>query len=169
MLTYRRTIAKWIGFSALSLLAVIMQIMVFPRLSAVPNPLVSVAAVISLAVFAGVPGGAAVGFICGLLCDAMLPTVEAYFALTMMATGALTGFLCGKYMQRSFWSALVLCSVCAAVIEFFFFFMFYFITGRAGWSALYQVALPEVLASILCVPLLYPLFRGIARSFSEDS
>ncbi|MCL1806746.1 MAG: rod shape-determining protein MreD [Oscillospiraceae bacterium] len=168
MMQARMAIARWIGFSVLLLLAVILQIMVFPRIYALPNPLVSVAAVGSLAVFTGVRGGAAAGFVCGLLCDALLPGVEAYFTFTMMAAGALTGLLCGKVLQRSFWPALALCAASVTLIEFFYILFFQIAARGVPFSAVISVGLPEVLASVCCLPLAYPAFRGVSRVFAEE-
>ena len=168
MLQARAAIARWTGFSVLLLLSVTLQTMVFPRITAVPNPLLSVAAVVSLAVFSGVWGGAAAGAVCGLLCDALLPHIEAYFTVTTMAAGALTGFLCGKVMQRTVWSALLLGTVSVCVIELAYALFFQVAAGRVPWGAIGSVALPEMLAGILCVPVIYPLFRGVAKIFAGD-
>ena len=168
MLQARAAVARWTGFSVLLLLSVTLQTMVFPRINAVPNPLVSVAAVVSLAVFSGVWGGAAAGAVCGLLCDALTPHIEAYFTLTTMAAGALTGFLCGKVMQRNIWSALLLGSASVGVIELFHALFFHVAAGRAPWGAIGSAALPEMLAGMLCVPAIYPLFRSVSKILAED-
>ncbi|MDR0292569.1 MAG: rod shape-determining protein MreD [Oscillospiraceae bacterium] len=165
MLHTRMALFRWVCFSVLLLMSVILQTMVFPRLSGVPNPMVSVAASVSAAVFSGVPGGAAAGFACGLLCDALTPGVEAYFTLTTMAAGALTGFLCGKYLQRTFWSALLLSAASLCVIGAGYALFFQVAAGRAPWGAIVAVGLPEILGGVLCVPLVYPAFRGVAGIF----
>jgi rod shape-determining protein MreD len=160
------SVARWIAFSVLLLLSVTLQAMVFPRIDAVPNPMVSVAAVVSLAVFTGTAAGAAAGAVCGMLCDALLHG-EAYFTLTMMGAGALTGSLCGKVLQRKFLPALALSAASACVIAFFY-IVIQVAVGRAPWGAIISVGLPEVLASIGCVPLVYPLFRAAAKYFAKD-
>jgi rod shape-determining protein MreD len=167
MLDTRNSILRWIGFSVLILLAVTLQIVVFPRIGALPNPLVSVAAAVSLAVFAGTAGGAAAGFACGLLCDALLPHTEAFFTLVTMGAGALTGFLCGRILQRNILSALVMSSILMAGIKLCYLLFFHIAPGRVPISAFFTVGLPSVLASILCVPLIYPLFRLVARGFGK--
>jgi rod shape-determining protein MreD len=169
MFYVRTAIARWIGFFVLILLAVTLQIMVFPRLGALPNPLVSVVAAVSLAVFAGTAGGAAAGFVCGLLCDALLPHTEAFFALATMGAGALTGFLCGKFLQRGFLTALVMSAVSVTAIESAYFLFFQAAAGRAPAGAYLTAGLPAILASVLCVPLIYPLFRLTAQGFSGEN
>jgi rod shape-determining protein MreD len=170
MLDTRNSIVRWIGFSVLILLAVTLQIMVFPRINALPVPLVSAAAVVSLAVFAGTAGGAASGFVCGLLCDSLLPHTEAFFALTLMGAGALTGFLCGrgKILQRGFLAALVMSAVSVIIIKSVYILFFQVAAGRAPIGAYFTAGLPSMLASIFCVPLIYPLFRLTAKGFSGD-
>ncbi|MDR0324648.1 MAG: rod shape-determining protein MreD [Oscillospiraceae bacterium] len=168
MMQTRVAVARWIAFSVLLLLSVTLQTMVFPRISAVPNPMVSVVAAVSLAMFSGVWGGMAAGAVSGMLCDALLPHIEAYYTLTTMAAGALTGFLCGKIMQRNFWSALLLCTASVCVIEMFYVLFFHVATGRAPWSAMGFVGVPEILASIVCIPVIYPAFRGVAKIFAGD-
>jgi rod shape-determining protein MreD len=162
----RFLIARWIAFSVLLLLSVTLQTMVFPRIGAIPNPMLSVVAVVSLAVFSGTAGGAAAGAVCGLLCDALLHG-EAYFTLSMMGAGALTGALCGKILQKKFLPALALTAISVCVIEFFY-ILYQVAAGRAQWGAMIYVGLPEVLASVLCVPPVYLLFRTAAKHFSED-
>jgi rod shape-determining protein MreD len=165
MLQARTAISRWIGFSVLLLLSVTLQIMVFPRISILPNPMVSVAAVVCASVFAGRSGGAVCGAVCGLLCDALMPGMEAYFTVTTMAAGGVTGFLCGKYMQRAFWPAVLLGTGFICLIELFRSLFFYIAAGRAPWGALGTVALPAMLAGIACIIILYPAFRGVARIF----
>jgi rod shape-determining protein MreD len=166
----RTAIARWICFFVLILIAVTLQIMVFPRIDVLPNPLVSVTAVVSLAVFAGPVGGVAAGFIGGLMCDALLPHTEAYFTLTAMGAGALTGFLCGrgKLLQKNFLSATVMTAASTVVIQSVYVLCFHVATGRAPVSAYFTAGLPVILASVLCVPFIYPLFRLVAVNFSED-
>jgi len=168
MLQTRNTITRWTGFYAIILLAVTLQIMVFPRLDALPNPLVAVAAAVSLAVFAGTAGGAVSGFFCGLLCDALLPHTEAFFTLSTMGAGALTAFLCGRFLQRNIFSALVMSAVLVTGIQLVYILFFQVAPGRAPVSALFTVGFPSILATVLCVPLVYPHFRLAARGFSED-
>jgi rod shape-determining protein MreD len=168
MLDARNAIVRWIAFFVLILLAVTLQIMVFPRIGALPNPLVSLVAVVSLAVFAGTAGGAAAGFVCGLMCDALMPHTEAFFALTTMGAGALTGFLCGKYLQRNFLSALVMSAVLVISVKSAYILFFQVAAGRAPIGAYVTVGLPAMLASVLCVLFIYPLFSAVAKGFSGD-
>ena len=165
MLDARNAVLRWIGFSFLILLAVTLQIMVFPRIDALPTPLFSVVAVVSLAVFTGTREGAISGFACGLVCDALLPHTEGFFALTIMGVGALTGYLCGrgKFFVRNFFSALVMSSLSVIFIKSVYILFFQVAAGRAPIKAYVTIGLPVMLASILCVPLVYPLFRLAAK------
>lgn len=167
MLQARALIAKWTGFSVLLVIAVVLQTMVFPRLSAVPNPMIAVAAVVSAAAFSSPAGGAAAGFICGMVCDALLGT-EAFYSLTMMGAGAAAGTLCGKILQRAFLPVMVLSAASAAVIESVYILIFQIAVRRVPLSAYASVSLPVIAASILCVPVVYPFFRAVAKRFSED-
>jgi rod shape-determining protein MreD len=166
MLQARSAFARWIAFSVLLLLSVTLQTMVFPRIGALPSPMAALAAVVCAAVFSGLAGGAAAGAVCGLLCDALLHT-EAYFTITFMCAGALTGALCGKVLQKKFLPALALSAVSVVAIQFFF-ILFQVFAGRAPWGAMISVGLPEVLATVLCVPLVYPPFRVAAKAFAGD-
>ncbi|MDR1669860.1 MAG: hypothetical protein LBR76_07875 [Oscillospiraceae bacterium] len=159
---------KGICFGVLTVLAAVLQTEALTRVPAVPNALVSVPAVVALAIFTGPVGGGAAGLICGLLCDAMTPTVEALFALTLMTAGIVTGLLCVRILQKTFWSALLITSVSAVLIEFLLFLIFYLIPGRTIWAAFLTVGLPEALAGIVCLLPLYPLFRGVSRLFTEE-
>jgi rod shape-determining protein MreD len=129
--------------------------------------MLSVAAVVSLAVFAGMAGGAAAGFICGMLCDALLGT-EAYYTLTMMGAGVLTGALCGRMLQRAFWPAAVLSAASVAVIESAYILVYQVAVRNVPISAFFSVGLPVIVISILCVPFVYPLFRAVAKRFSGE-
>jgi rod shape-determining protein MreD len=168
MLQARTAIARSVGTCVLLLLAITLQIMVFPRIGALPNPMICIAAVVCTAVFAGHWSGGAAGAVCGMLCDALLPGVEAYFTVTLMAAGAVTGILCAKYLQKNFVSSFVLSAVFICAIGFFFILLFQIAPGRAPWSALWTVGLPETLAGIAATPLVYPVFRGLNRVFPKE-
>lgn len=161
--------AKGLCFGVLLVLAAILQTKVLTRVPFIPNPLVSVPAVVAFSIFTGPVSGGAAGLICGLLCDAMTPTVEALFALSLMAAGILTGLLCVRILQKTFWSALLVTSVTAVLTEFLLFLLFYLFPGRTVWSAFLTVGLPEALAGIICLLPLYPLFRGISRLFEKEA
>ncbi len=160
---------RGVCFGVLILLAAILQTRVLTRVPVIPNPLVSVPAVVALSVVTGPVAGGAAGLVCGLLCDAMTPTVEGLFALSLMAAGIITGLLCERSLQKTFWSALLMTVVTAVVTEFLLFFLFYLIPGRTVWPAFLTVGLPEALAGIVCLLPLYPLFRGVSRLFEEKS
>ncbi len=157
-----RSVLKWVAFAVPLLLAVVLQVMVFPRLP-LPAPPAAVAAAVPVAMFTGTYGGGAAGLICGLLCDALLPSAEGFFALTLMAAGAATGFLCEKVLQKTLWTALSLTAGFAFAAEFLLFFLFYFLPGRAGGDAVYRIVLPAAALCPACTPLFYPVCRGIAK------
>jgi rod shape-determining protein MreD len=162
MMQNRMAVLRWLGYSVLLLLAIVLQTMVFPRIDAVPNPRLAIAAVVCIAVFSGVTGGAAAGFAGGMLCDALLGT-EAYFSLSMMAAGAVTGYLCGRVFQRAFWPAVFMSAASVVVIESAF-LLFYQVAVRGiPLSAFISVGLPAVIASIVCTPPVYPLFRAVSK------
>jgi rod shape-determining protein MreD len=167
MLYARAAAVRWMGIGVLLFLAVVLQTMVFPRISVMPNAMLSIVAVVSFAVFSGLPGGAAAGFICGLLCDAIYGT-EAYFALSAMGAGALSGALCGKVLQRAFLPALALSAVSVAVIKGLYILFFQTAARGIPVSSFISVGLPVFLASIISVPLVYPLFRAVAKHSAEE-
>jgi rod shape-determining protein MreD len=155
------------GFSVLIFIAVVLQAMVLPRIGAVPTPMIALAAVVSAAALSSPAGGAAAGFVCGMVCDALLGT-EAFYSLTMMGAGAAAGTLCGRVLQRAFLPVMVLSAAAAVIIESSYFFIFQIAVRRTPLSAYAGVSLPVIAASILCVPLVYPFFRAAAKRFSED-
>jgi rod shape-determining protein MreD len=167
MMQTRDAIARWMGYSVLLLISLILQIMVFPRVGAVPNPMLSVVAVVCAAVFTGTAGGAAAGFICGMICDALLGT-EAYYSLMLLGAGAMTGALCGRVLQKKFLPAVILSALSVVLISAFH-LLFYLAPVRGvPVGAFVSVGLPEIFMSVLSVTLIYPLFRAVSKLFSGD-
>ncbi|MDR1691867.1 MAG: hypothetical protein LBR72_00765 [Oscillospiraceae bacterium] len=165
----RKHLLRGIFFGALLVLCVVLQTRVLTRFPAFPNALAAIPAVVALSVFAGPVAGGVAGLLTGLLCDALTPTVEALYALSLMAAGFLTGSLCVRTLQKTFWSALLLTAGWALIIEFLVFFLFYLLPGRTVWPAFLTVGLPEAGGGVLFLLPLYPLFRGGSRLFEGRS
>ena len=162
-----RIFSKWSAYFLLALLSALLQLMIFPRLPG-SIPQTALVAAILIGMFNGVPGGVIMGCVIGLLCDAMIPRVEAYHTLMMMAAGGGAGFLCTKYMNKNLWTALLQTASATTVFGFFFFLFFILPVGRGDWISLYHITLPQIIITTLSVPPLYLLFRGVHRWFGEE-
>lgn len=127
-------------------------------------PLVPLTVVVS--VFEGSFGGGAFGLAAGLLCDAFTPGSGSFFTLFLMPAGILIGHLVKNYFKVSFVAAMLWAVAAHAAADLLYFLFFMVIPGRAGLSALMQVALPELLLTLPYIPPAYLISRGIHNRFA---
>jgi len=164
----KRPLIKWTLYILLLILLLVLQTTVLSHLELFGvHALLIPGLVASVAVFEHPVRGAAFGFLAGLLCDAVIPPSEAFFSLFFLF--AALGI--GKITTYLFRRALVTCALFSLsvlfVMDLFYFLFFFLFTGKAGFSALYVIALPEILFSSLFVVPLYPLVRRISRITGE--
>ncbi len=166
MLYHRQSIIKWCMYGLLLWFVCAIQISLPLRVSDVHAvPIIAMAVV--AAVLEGPRGGAVYGFFAGLLCDAFTAGADGFFAIYMLIAGYVVGAVVRRYFRVSLMTALIWAFAAHAVADLLYFLFFMLIPGRAGPSALAQVALPELLLTLPYVPFIYLISRGIHRRLTE--
>ena len=150
-------------------LLTLLQLTLMPELKLFGvHPFLFPAFVAMIAVLEGQVMGGAFGLMAGLCADALLPAVPFFFVLIFLCCGVVVGQL-SRYLYRKNLVAMLLWSgVIHFVSNILFFFVFFFVPGRAGVAAFSAVSLPEILFSLLLVPLLYLPIRANHRHWMED-
>ena len=113
---YRPIVGKTLkhaSYVALVLFVYVLQTTVFVYLPILgEKPLLLPLAVTAIAVTEGCEPGAAYGILCGLLCDVSHNQPTVMFTLALTVIGALTGYMCQRYLEEGILS----CVVCAAAV-----------------------------------------------------
>lgn len=165
-----RQLFKWIGYACIFLLAFLLQTTALSRLEIMKvHPNLIPVVVVCVAIFEGPAGGAAFGFAAGLVCDALIPPSEAFFAVFFLFMGLLTGRVCNYIFKKRMFTALFWSLICMTALDLLYFCVFYLLPGRAGISALYTVALPETVFSVVFAPAVYLPVRAVYRRFGENN
>ena len=100
--------------------------------------------------------GHGVGQARGILCD----------CIPALRDGS--GIVCASMFRKSFFTAALWSLISSATVTLIYYMLFFLMTGRAGISALWLTALPEILYSTLLTPLVYFPVARIAREASEN-
>ena len=130
-----------------------------------PLPLIPMAAMIAF--FEGPRMGGAFGFACGALCDWLSAHTVTYYAAALMLFGAALGVLIEYSMRRNILSAMFVSIVTVVPVQAVFAAMFILLPGRAGFTDVIAVTLPEILYTLALTPLLYFPAKFIRRRFGE--
>ena len=162
MLQGRQNLVKWGLYGLFLCVFCILQISLPLRAAGVHAiPLLPMA--ISAAVFEGPRGGAVYGFIAGLLYDAFTPGIDVFFSVYLLLVCFTVGIAVRRWFRISFVTALVWSSLAHVGACLLYFLFFILIPGRAGPMALVQVAFPELLLTIVYLPLAYIISKGIHK------
>lgn len=153
---------KWTVYALALLLVVAVEIYVlpwFPILGTIPM-LLPVAAV-TVAVLEGPVAGAGFGLAVGTLSDALIPSPlpgAMTVALCLLGVGAGAA---ARYGVRQNLAGCLLCSAGALAAIDAVRVLGYWLLGGAGLPALLAIALPEILWSLACTPVIYVIFRWV--------
>lgn len=153
--------------TATIILCFILQCSVFPALSFSgigPNLMIIVA--VSYGFMLGDVRGMVVGLFCGLLCDVFFGQVIGL----QMLLYSLLAFLCGKFERLFYVDDIKLPILLILVSDFLYGFLSYvfqfLIHGRFFLSYfLVHYVLPEMVYTLLCAVVLYPLLLHLFNRF----
>ncbi|MDR1735396.1 MAG: rod shape-determining protein MreD [Oscillospiraceae bacterium] len=118
---------------------------------------------IMVAVREGERYGLFYGLAAGLLCWIILPRGGGFYAVFIMLACMLAGNVTERFLTKTFATTLLWCLAAFAAMDILFFLFFYLLPGRAGFGALWRVALPETVFSVLSAQILYLPVKGISR------
>ncbi|MCC8123031.1 MAG: rod shape-determining protein MreD [Oscillospiraceae bacterium] len=124
-------------------------------------PMLLPLAAIALAMLEGSAAGAGFGLIVGLLCDAAYPGVSGAWTVGLSLLGALTGYL-GQYrLSQNMFSSFLCAFIALVLID-----LLRILPRLAGGTPLLpmlQVAVPEILWSVVFIFPIYALFLWVYR------
>lgn len=130
------------------------------------TPVMTVAAVVCVAVFEGEVTGGLFGLFLGLALDATVSTNSGAAALSLLLVGALSGFVCKTFMLPGFSCALVLYLASYAALIVGDLLLRLLITARlSGFFRVAEVYTTTALVSLFYLPPLYYVARRMNLSF----
>lgn len=160
-MTRRDFILKWLLY-ALALLPILaLQLYVLPWapiFGTVPN-LLPVAAV-TLTVLEGMEAGGCFGLAAGILSDALIPGLSGPMTVGLALMGMCAGATARYGLRQNLLSCLI-CSAGALTIINLFRVLYWLLNQRASLPELLRVAVPEILLSLVFLPLIYGIFKWV--------
>ena len=130
------------------------------------TPVMTVAAVVCVAVFEGEVTGGLFGLFLGLALDATVSTNSGAAALSLLLVGALSGFVCKTFMLPGFSCALVLYLASYAALIVGDLLLHLLITAQlSGFFRVAEVYTTTALVSLFYLPPLYYVARRMNLSF----
>ena len=169
MYTAKDKTIKYVGLGIVLSFLYLLEALVLPRFRLFGiSPMVMPAAVALIALFEGPFTAASAGFAAGLVTDLMSPRFPVFHSIVFLLLGLVTGAVCRYLFKKNILSGYIWGILSLLFVSLTRYLIFFLIPGRAGISAIYRVCLPEVLYSLLFLPLWYLLFRGFWRKFSQE-
>lgn len=162
-MTTRDSIHKWFIY-ALALLPIwILDGMILPRYPIMGvTPMLLPTAVASVALLEGGYCGTAFGMAVGLLWELAYPGGFGIMVMSMALAGMLIGIIAQYVLSQGF-PACLLCTGCVLVVMDGLRMLKGLITHSATFSAMLEVAIPEVILSLLWTPVVWLIFRAVFR------
>jgi len=161
----RKAIKKWLLYSGLGLAAMLLQEHLFSRLRVFNvHPMLGGVLTSVVALFEGGTGGAVAGLFMGIMQDASVAGIEGFYSIVYMVCGMAAGMICEYMFRRSLLTAFLWSLIITSITTLLYFLLFFLFTGKAGISALWLTALPEILYSAFMTPIVYFPARFIAGS-----
>ena len=160
----KKAVKKWAFYAGFGLLAMLLQEHLLSGLKIRGvHPMLGGVLTAVIAMFEGGMGGAGFGLYIGILQDASIKGAEGYFPVIYLLGGVATGLICEYMFRKSLFTAFLWSLLITTITTLFYFLLFFMITGRAGISALWLTALPEIIYSALMLPFIYYPARHIAN------
>lgn len=168
-MSQRDFILKWLLYALALLPILILEQYVlpwFPIFGIVPV-LLPTAAII-LAVLEGPVAGAGFGLFVGILIDALSPDLVGIMTLGLSLLGLAAG-TAARYGVRQNMLGCLICSACALCVINFARIVYFLLRGIASLWPLLSVALPEIIISLVFLPLIYGIFLWVYRRVPQAS
>ncbi len=159
----RTVIKKWLLYALFSVGLLLLREFLIVRFKFLGvYPVLDGLLVAIIAMFEGGVAGAVTGLIIGILKDSSNIVAEGYFAVMYLLCGGAVGVVCSFLFRKKFITSL-LWSMAVTAATTLVLLIFFFIMGRADISALWMVAIPEIIYSSVFVPLVYYPIRSIYK------
>jgi rod shape-determining protein MreD len=127
------------------------------------RPLMLIVAAVVIAMFAGPHTGGFAGFICGMICDWISVYTVTYYTVALMLVCIALGIIADYSMRKTLLSAYFLSIIVLVITQMLFVAVFLLLYRRASVWAFVYVTTPEILYSLMLLPLIYFPARTIYR------
>lgn len=168
-MTRRDFVLKWLLYAAALLPVLALELYVFPRFpifGLVPS-LLPMSAVI-VAMLEGPVAGLGFGLFVGVLHDALIPGVPGVIIVGMTLLGGAAGTLSRYGVQKNILGCLAGCAGALGIISVVR-ILYHLLRGTASLWRLLAVALPEIVLSLVFLPLIYAIFLWVHRRVPQVS
>lgn len=160
---------KWALYGAAALLCALLQGFLLQQLrlfGVMPFLFPALAAIVAM--YEGAFSGAVWALVLGICCDLALPApLPCFYTLIFPLVG-----LCAGLLSRSWLSAGFVCALAVSAVAFGltdgFHCVVLVLSGKGAWAAGALMALRETAATLVFLPLVFPLFRWIYRKCHRD-
>jgi rod shape-determining protein MreD len=168
-MTRQDLVIKWLAYVLALLPILVLDLFVLPWIpfwGALPC-LLPVAAV-TVAVLEGPAAGAGYGLFVGVLSDALIPGLPGAMTLGLTLLGLCAGAVARYRVRQNFLGCLVCSAGALAVIDLFR-VLSALLQRRAGLLPLLRLALPEIVWSLVFLPLIYAIYLWVFHRVPKPS
>ncbi len=164
----KRLTYKWISYSALILISLLLQTALFSKISVLSaSPFLIPYIIATVTLLEGNESAAAIGLVGGFLCDAMLGAHEVFYTVVFTILAVL---LCA-FNKLTFWKNFPMSLLNWALLILFTnlskFCFILFTTGKNAIASSFALLPGELLATLVFTPFLYMIISKIIKSFSD--
>jgi len=160
-MTRRDFILKWLLYALALLPVLLLQLYIFPRLPIFGIiPALFPLAAATVAVLEGPTGGAGFGLFVGILSDALIPGIPGTMTLALTLLGICAGTAARYGIHQNIIGCLI-CSSGALVVINGLRVIYSLLRGRAPLLELLVVAIPEIIISLIFLPVIYGIFLWV--------
>ena len=161
---------KWILYVALMFITMILETTVLSHVKifgATPTHLLPYAVAV-IAMLEGTTSGALAGLFAGVISDALLPTADGFYTITLVLCGILISFLCTLVFWKNYWTTLLYLAATMLSVRLVYYIFFFVIFGKAEVLSLFWTLPAEFFVTAVFTPLMYFLIVKIAKRTGYD-
>ncbi len=168
-MTRRDFVLKWLLYALALLPVLVLNLYVFPRFPLRGTiPTLLPLAAITVAVLEGPAGGAGFGLFVGILSDALIPGLSGPMTFVLCFLGLLAG-IAARYGVRQNLLGCLICSSTSLFLINLIKVLFALIRSYAPLLTLTKVVVPEIIWSLVFLPLIYVIFLWVYRRVPQAS
>lgn len=157
-MTKQDSIRKWLTYGGTLLLVCLLQLFITDRISIFGvHPMLLPLCAVTVGILEGPSGGAGFGLATGILSLVAIYRMPVLILLFLPLVGLLSGLISEYVIQSRFLGSLLCSMICLTCIEGYH--VLPRLVAGVPFKPLFQVALPELLYSLLCLIPVYFLFH----------
>jgi len=160
---------KWIFYIAALLLTVILESTLLSKIRILGGrPQLLLYAVSVIAMLEGVNGAAGAGLAAGLFMDAMTAPAEGFYTVIYVICGIVVSIINAFTYHKTYSVSLLFWVAAVLVADVLYYVFFMLVMGKGSPVVILFALLGEIIATLICTPVIYLLFRTIYRRFAFD-